>query len=753
MESKKLAMIAGLSIVSILLALILYNLQITGHQIIPEGGFSAEPAELSEPSKSYEDEILLYSIGLYYNSGELVEQGTRIIEGSAPNKGLEKFLDPEVAYTAKTISEDGEVLDISRFELGLFAFDFGAGELEETYLTLQLPYFPNGKLIEIYDSEAVLKLSIDVSTFSRPEVEKETKPMLTLRLAFDEEDLDGIQINDVSGNQNNGVLGNLESDPYPSCEAEKRLMKGVENQALFFDGVGDFVKVDDNQNFAADINDGLALLGWIYLVSAEGSGPQTIIAKPHEQDQLQPFKAAYSLLLVKDEKIPRLQFAAEGDGARVEIFSKNETPLNSWLFVAAVWDGEKARLYINGSLEDEKEFKGPIKISGENGLFIGGMPPSTTFNGLIDDIQIYKGRLSKEDLMAIFKQHEKADDLTKVYDIKERIHLFSFSEEDGILTDSITNDTQEAPQIKKILGQFGMAAGFNSSYIDVPLLLPDQNQFSVDLWFNLPKNISQQTILQLLGPKGGSGPPQSLIFANRTGIGIRSYQSSNYTGQNTTLEAFYQFAAGEYENISGGWSHLAAVLEFQKTSIYLNAQLKAELDSELQPDLNGSYIVIGGSSWSSLNKDYFGGLVDEVSVYDRPLGLAEIERLSKRMPEKTSKTLTVGEYLGSTEEYSCKSVSLQGTIKSKDACLECAGNVDECECQNKLITLADDAETAESEIQIKFFNGNQLYRSLEVGDRIIISVRQKEGELAYNFLEPYILLNNSTSFALAKDLH
>ncbi len=724
------------------LALILYNLQFSGKQVAPaedaqpalEGEPPAEPAAEAvkaeeEPEKSPEEgAILLYSIDLHYANGELSEQGSQVVEGSPPNKALEKFIDAKEAYVAKILSSDNEVLDISRFDLGLFAFDIG--QLEETYLTVQLSYFPNGKTIEIYDPEGVLKLTIDVSSFSRPEnarPKEAAKPVPIVKLTFDGWNIPNGEILDASGNSNNGAIQFAEGADL-ACESGKRIGKGALKDAMFFDGRTGFLKIDDSKNFTGDVN-GFSVSGWIYPVSLETGKRQTIISKQNKE-------ALYALSLVKDDGgLGKLNFSISGENkTSAEIISVNETKAHEWAFFSAVWDKEKMRLYINGSLESEAEFKGQIKAPEGSELFVGGVPSGENFNGFIDDLTVYNGPLSQQDITEIFKGPESIEDFTKVYNIQERMHLFSFEDkEEGVVTDSISN-TQMQANHTKTTGLFGSAVGVPAFGLELPVSIKDQNSFSADLWITIPQNLqASQTLTQFAGSVNASAP-KSLTFINGSGIGIRSYLGRD--AANGTVEGFYQFKEGEYLSLSGKWSNLAVVFEptenSTKAAVYLNSSLLVGIESPQFQASGKSRLIIGANA---SEKDNFNKWdADEISIYGKPLSAMEIEKLSKRKPVKKEEPLGIKKFLDMEKEYACRPALVSGTINSKDNCTDCEGQDESCVCENKVIDLIDKDGPAEAALKVRFLKDDKLYKSLEAGSPIIANIWKEGEEYIFNFM-------------------
>jgi len=76
--------------------------------------------------------------------------------------------------------------------------------------------------------------------------------------------------------------------------------------------------------------------------------------------------------------------------------------------VAATFDGKLARLYVNGSLKKTRDLEKPSKVtSGLNVVIGGGNRPGVFFNGVIDDVRIYKRALTEKEVKALHAMRAK----------------------------------------------------------------------------------------------------------------------------------------------------------------------------------------------------------------------------------------------------------------------------------------------------------------------------------------------------------
>ncbi|MFS8888390.1 LamG domain-containing protein [Synechococcus sp. R55.1] len=93
-----------------------------------------------------------------------------------------------------------------------------------------------------------------------------------------------------------------------------------------------------------------------------------------------------------------------------QIVSSSTFPAGQWYHVAATYDGSTMKLYVNGNLEASKPFTSSITYDPSIPWTIGstaapiraaGYP--RTFNGVIDEVEIFNRALSQAEIQAIYK--------------------------------------------------------------------------------------------------------------------------------------------------------------------------------------------------------------------------------------------------------------------------------------------------------------------------------------------------------------
>jgi len=164
---------------------------------------------------------------------------------------------------------------------------------------------------------------------------------------------------------------------------------GYIGKALSFDGSDDYVEVSDND--LLDISDAITIEAWIYPTS-ESSVFQGIVAKYEWSADQREYE-----LGLKDGKV---RFLTSSDGTTSTedyLDSPYELTLFQWYHVVAVFDGNYKYLYINGKMVAKKQWSNTI-FKGTSPLWIGRSDGTQFYNGIIDEVRIYKRALTPEEI-------------------------------------------------------------------------------------------------------------------------------------------------------------------------------------------------------------------------------------------------------------------------------------------------------------------------------------------------------------------
>src|SRR3990170_2011523 len=162
---------------------------------------------------------------------------------------------------------------------------------------------------------------------------------------------------------------------------------GKVGQAFSFDGAADYVNVPHSAGL--DVTTALTLDAWIKPAGA-GTGNGIIIMK-------NPLK--YALVWFPDTQ--KITFSLD-IGGWADHVSNSSAPPDQWTHIAGTYDGSSVKIYINGVLDAEFPKIGLIATS-TGDLTIGWRTdaPDVSYNGLIDEVEIFNRALSAEEIAAI----------------------------------------------------------------------------------------------------------------------------------------------------------------------------------------------------------------------------------------------------------------------------------------------------------------------------------------------------------------
>jgi len=198
---------------------------------------------------------------------------------------------------------------------------------------------------------------------------------LVAAYGFDE--VSGVTAVDASGNGNHGTI----------TEAT-RITSGRFGKALQFDGVNDWVSVNDSASL--DLSSQMTLEAWVY-PTVWMSGWRDIVMKEQTNG------AVYYLCANTDSNQPASGIWLNGEKS---LSGVTQVPPNKWAHLAATYDGQYQSLYVNGVLVSMQPQTGSIPAS-TGKLRIGGNAIwGEYFTGYIDEVRVYNRALSQAEIAA-----------------------------------------------------------------------------------------------------------------------------------------------------------------------------------------------------------------------------------------------------------------------------------------------------------------------------------------------------------------
>ena len=264
-----------------------------------------------------------------------------------------------------------------------------------------------------------------------------------------------------------------------------------------------------------------------------------------------------------------------------------------WNHVSLTYNKSKISIFVNGSLAGSGDYSSSINVSAQPLLF------GNFVNGTLDEVRIYGRALSGVEIQQL---HQGAD-------IGEGIiGYWSFDEGSG----ATVRDTH-----MWTAGKRGAAARFDGvdDYIELP----------VSEEFNITNPFTVSALMKIFPASAHSAP---LIK------GSTNPRYVNYLWYYDPFNEYVRFFIGTCNSTYpphvdlldspefDQWYYLSSVFNGTHILGYLNGNSTSIAEIYFTPCLSAEPLLIG-HTWSS----HFGGVVDELRIYDRALSSSEIEAM------------------------------------------------------------------------------------------------------------------------------
>jgi hypothetical protein len=413
---------------------------------------------------------------------------------------------------------------------------------------------------------------------------------------------------------------------------------GEVGQAFRFDGTNGFLQVPDSPALKPA---NLTIEAWVWLDPnlPSGNGGEQIVFK---KNTWSAWFEGYSLSKQTIDNgdgtsSDYFQFVVSRDGDQVAINSQTIAQRGVWYHVAATYDGNQSILYVNGAAEASAT-PGFALDYDTTPLFIGTTgtwaPYLNMFGGIIDETSIYNRALSAGEIAAIYNAGSAGKCLSAPAPTPgcdpPPSGLVSWWRGESNANDSFsTNDGSLSPSGASYApGEVGQAFSFDGAngflqVPDSPTLKP--TNLTVEAWVWLDPNL----------PSGNGG--EQIVFKKNTwSAWFEGYSLVKVTidnGDGTSSDCF-QFVVSRYgdqvvinsQTIAqrGVWYHIAATYDGNQSVLYINGAAEASATAGFALDYDTTPLFIGTTGTWAPYLNMFGGIIDEVSLYNRALSAGEI---------------------------------------------------------------------------------------------------------------------------------
>lgn len=397
---------------------------------------------------------------------------------------------------------------------------------------------------------------------------------------------------------------------------------GKFGEGLQFDGEEDCVSIPVDGELQA--SEEFTIEAW---VRPEGSGEEALPVIAMDDENSGPGEEQFSYeLFGGQEARPKGWVRKAGEEGTWGVEGEEPLPEKAWSHLTLTDDGHVIRLYVDGKLGNEEvstdvappltEAEGPLTIG--CGIKYGAY---RHFKGRIDEVRVYDRALDAG---------EVASDTETPIQTPRRgpVAAYGFDEGEGTTVEDLTGDGHTATIHDAewtTRGKYGGAMEFDSSkesYLSVPdsAELDFTEEFTLEAWVR---------------PAAGSAEYEPLITKQTSGSKVQPYflyEGSSepdhpYGGtQANTIEE--SFAHADDPLPVDTWSHVVLTFSGTRAKLYVDGELVD--DNYACPPINGEGgLEIGGATEVA---SYFNGRIDEVRIYNRALGRAEVTNGLDRTP-------------------------------------------------------------------------------------------------------------------------
>ncbi len=181
---------------------------------------------------------------------------------------------------------------------------------------------------------------------------------------------------------------------------------GKIGQALALDGTSQYGSVADDPSL--DITDAITIAAWI---KPDAAGTQYLVKKAvNGSASGNGYVLGLASLSSTGRVFFRLNQQASGNTYRIDSDTDYPYDGNTWIHVAATYDGAAIRIYYN-EVEDALSEAGPVSITANDlPLAIGAdSDGASLYQGLIDDVRVYSRALSDTEIEALFLSRGRPD--------------------------------------------------------------------------------------------------------------------------------------------------------------------------------------------------------------------------------------------------------------------------------------------------------------------------------------------------------
>ena len=413
---------------------------------------------------------------------------------------------------------------------------------------------------------------------------------------------------------------------------------GMVGQAFRFDGTNGYAQIPDSLALKPA---NVTVEAWVWLdpsLPSNNGGEQIVFKKNTWSAWFEGYSLSKGTIdNGNGTSSDRFQFVVSRSGDQVVINSQTIARRGVWYHVAATYDGNQSILYVNGAAEASATAGFALDYD-TTPLFIGTTgtwaPYLNMMGGMIDEVSLYNRALSAGEIAAIYSAGSAgkcapAPAPLSVCDPAPS-GLVSWWKGEGNASDTIgtNNGTLSPSGASYAPGMVGQAFRFDGTngYAQIPdsLALKPAN-VTVEAWVWLDPSL----------PSNNGG--EQIVFKKNTwsawfeGYSLSKGTIDNGNGTSSDRFQFVVSRSGDQVVINsqtiarrGVWYHVAATYDGNQSILYVNGAAEASATAGFALDYDTTPLFIGTTGTWAPYLNMMGGMIDEVSLYNRALSAGEI---------------------------------------------------------------------------------------------------------------------------------
>jgi hypothetical protein len=376
---------------------------------------------------------------------------------------------------------------------------------------------------------------------------------------------------------------------------------GVFGKAAKFDGQS-YIEISNIKDDLDALKDGYSFSAWIY------------------KDEIRPLREQPILQKIggSEDEAPSFVFADRDYEPYVQVYTEDENfdqvfapkvEMQKWTFLAVTYDKNYVKFYEDGVLKTSKQIKGTIPTSTSK-LLIGydEYDGGSFFKGMMDDIKIYDGIFTSQQIQTEYQEGIKALNLKNPNVIDALVAYYKF---DNDVKDysGFNNNGAIVGNISYVNGVSGKAAKFDgSSYIEIndSDYIDLTKGYTFNLWIN-KEDIGAKREQPLLMKQGSSIDIEQASY-------ILSDRDFEPYVQVHTVESNFDEVYTDNQFDKNKWIMLTASYDGKNVKFYKNGTLISNKAWAGEIPGSSGKLILGFNEYDG--GSFFKGSIDELKIYN-----------------------------------------------------------------------------------------------------------------------------------------